>query len=227
MSNSKENVTIKGTKDGFNFMLNSACSFDAVLDELQHKLNHSHGKILSGPIVHVHIKTGERRLTDDQKHKLLAAIRQKGNLLVQSIQSNEPAEQSAEGFHYSDVVVGMVRSGQVLEHEGHLLLLGDVNPGGTIRCSGNIYVMGMLRGTAHAGMYGDTKAVITASYMKPTQLRIAGVISRPPEEWESDDHRMEVAYLQGETISIEKVTQMHRVQDIMNRWGEKLWEKQS
>jgi septum site-determining protein MinC len=104
----------------------------------------------------------------------------------------------------------MIRSGQTLETEGHLLLLGDVNPGGTLRCTGDIYVMGALRGTAHAGCEGDENAIIAASLMKPMQLRIADVISRPPDEWASAEPWMEYAFLREGTMAIDKMASLGR-----------------
>src|SRR5699024_10424628 len=84
----------------------------------------------------------------------------------------------------------VVRSGQVLRVEGDLLLIGDVNPGGKVVATGDIYIMGNLRGIAHAGINGNRKAIIAASYMKPTQLRIADYISRAPD-YETDGVYME------------------------------------
>lgn len=72
----------------------------------------------------------------------------------------------------------IVRSGQVLEVKGDLLLIGDVNPGGTVRAGGNIFVLGSLKGIAHAGFNGNNHAVIAASEMLPTQLRINHVLNR-------------------------------------------------
>lgn len=54
--------------------------------------------------------------------------------------------------------------------------------------------MGQLLGIAHAGADGDEDAVIAASYMKPSQLRIAGYISRAPD-YESDGVYMEYGYI--------------------------------
>ena len=45
----------------------------------------------------------------------------------------------------------VISSGQVFEVPGDLLLIGDVNPDGTVRAGGNIYIMGQLKGIAHAG----------------------------------------------------------------------------
>ncbi|MDY0396870.1 septum site-determining protein MinC [Virgibacillus halophilus] len=88
----------------------------------------------------------------------------------------------------------VVRSGQVLTVTGDLLLVGDVNPGGKVEASGNIYIMGRLHGIAHAGTEGDKEAIIAASYLNPTQLRIAEYISRAPD-YESDGVMMECGYI--------------------------------
>jgi septum site-determining protein MinC len=91
-----------------------------------------------------------------------------------------------------------------------MLLLGDVNPGGTLRCTGDVYVLGALRGTVHAGVEGNQDAIIAASLMKPTQLRIADVISRPPDEWISVEPWMEYAFLREGTMAIDKMTSLSR-----------------
>ena len=76
---------------------------------------------------------------------------------------------------------GTLRSGDHLEAEGSLLLLGDVNPGASIRAGGHVLVWGRLRGTAHAGAEGDREARITALQLRPLQLRIADAVARGPE----------------------------------------------
>jgi septum site-determining protein MinC len=207
----KDNITIKGTKDGITFVLNDTCPFDDLVKEIQYKLENSHQKILTGPIVHVYVKSGQRVLSEQEKQIIKGLMKGRGNLIVQSIDSDQTPGDLTSHFLSSQVIFGMVRSGQVLEHHGNLLLMGDVNPGGTVICSGDIYVMGMLRGTAHAGIHGNHQSIIAASYMKPTQLRIAQVISRPPDEWGSDDNRMEFAYLLDNQMSIEKITKLHRI----------------
>src|SRR5690606_29836682 len=93
-------------------------------------------------------------------------------------------------------VATVVRSGQILEVPGDLLLVGDVNPGGTVRAAGNIFIMGTLKGIAHAGFTGRNEAVIVASFMTPSQLRISDCISRAPDHYDKEDHHlMECAYI--------------------------------
>lgn len=73
-----------------------------------------------------------------------------------------------------------LRSGQRLHHPGHVIVLGDVNPGAEIVAGGHILVWGRLRGTAHAGAAGNEDATVCALDLMPTQLRIAGHIAVSP-----------------------------------------------
>ncbi|HEX7008861.1 MAG TPA: septum site-determining protein MinC, partial [Phycisphaeraceae bacterium] len=66
-----------------------------------------------------------------------------------------------------------LRSGQVVRHQGHLTVLGDVNPGAEVIAGGSVVVWGRVRGTVHAGALGDRSAQICALELAPTQLRIA------------------------------------------------------
>lgn len=204
----KTAITIKGTKEGLVFLLDDRCEFGALLDELQEKLD-KHEQQLTGPIVHVFVKLGSRRIGEEDKERLRAAIRRQGNFLVQAIESDPTPEELEAQRNVMRTMTGIVRSGQTVRHEGHLLLLGDVNPGGSVLCTGDIYIMGALRGTAHAGCEGNANAIIAASLMTPTQLRIAEVISRPPEEWASAEPMMEYAYLRDGVMELDKLTHLH------------------
>jgi septum site-determining protein MinC len=77
---------------------------------------------------------------------------------------------------------GTLRSGDHLQAEGSVLLLGDLNPGARISAGGHVLVWGRLRGVAHAGRRGDSSAKIVALQLRPLQLRIAGAVARGPEE---------------------------------------------
>lgn len=207
----KQHITIKGVKEGLIFLLDDDCEFSALLDELQYKLEKSHQQLLTGPIVHVHVKLGTRQLDEDDKERIRTAIRQQGNLLVQSVESDTPEVVKGEDGRNLKILTGIIRSGQTVEHDGNLLLMGDLNPGGSIMCTGDIYVLGALRGLAHAGTKGLEHAIIAASLLRPTQLRIGEVISRPPDEWMTGDAAMEFAYLNEGVMKIDKLTQLHRM----------------
>ena len=71
---------------------------------------------------------------------------------------------------------GSLRSGQKMETEGSLVILGDVNSGAEEIASDNIVVLGALRGLAHAGAKGNKQAIISAGILDTVQIRIANVI---------------------------------------------------
>jgi septum site-determining protein MinC len=77
---------------------------------------------------------------------------------------------------------GTLRSGDHLESEGSVLVLGDVNPGARISAGGHVLVWGRLRGSAHAGCQGNADARIVALQLRPLQLRIAAAVARGPED---------------------------------------------
>jgi septum site-determining protein MinC len=77
---------------------------------------------------------------------------------------------------------GTLRSGDHLQVEGSLLLLGDVNPGARVSAAGDVRIWGRLRGVAHAGCQGNREARIVALQLRPLQLRIADAVARGPED---------------------------------------------
>lgn len=73
-----------------------------------------------------------------------------------------------------------LRSGFRVSTHGHVVVIGDVNPGAEIIADGNVVVWGRLRGTVHAGAQGNEQSVVCALEMSPTQLRIANLFYAPP-----------------------------------------------
>lgn len=70
-----------------------------------------------------------------------------------------------------------LRSGTRVEYPGHIVIMGDVNPGAEIVAEGNVIVWGRVRGMIHAGAKGDRSAYICALDLSANQLRIADEVS--------------------------------------------------
>jgi len=100
-------------------------------------------------------------------------------------------------------VKGPLRSGQRVYAEDHLVVFGDVNPGAELIAGGDIIVMGVLRGVAHAGVPDNIAAIIAALSLKPTQLRIGHFISRSPEFQDKQDSGPEIARVDTEQIVVD------------------------
>jgi len=94
-----------------------------------------------------------------------------------------------------------MRSGFKVAYHGHVVVLGDVNPGAEIIASGSVVVWGRLLGTVHAGAEGDETAVICALDLSPLQLRIATKVAIAPKG--DKDPQPEVASINGEQIIAE------------------------
>ncbi|MDY6877707.1 MAG: septum site-determining protein MinC [Chloroflexota bacterium] len=115
-----------------------------------------------------------------------AAAQELGLVITLDLHRSRAPEAATEGGE-EPVVEGMVvrrtlRSGQSLRCPSHVVVIGDVNPGAEVVAGGDIVVWGRVRGVVHAGALGDEDAVICALDLAPTQLRIAGLIARSPEE---------------------------------------------
>ena len=74
-----------------------------------------------------------------------------------------------------------LRSGQTLEFDGNIVIIGDCHPGSEIKATGDITVWGALGSIAHAGSRGNRDAKIRALKMNAVQLRIANCYSRRPD----------------------------------------------
>jgi septum site-determining protein MinC len=88
---------------------------------------------------------------------------------------------AAQGEEVAVLVRRTLRSGSSLQHPGHVIVIGDVNPGAEIVAGGDVVVWGRLRGMVHAGAQGNEQAVVCALDLSPTQLRIAGAIALTPK----------------------------------------------
>jgi septum site-determining protein MinC len=92
----------------------------------------------------------------------------------------KPLDTNLEG-EGAILVQRTLRSGYKVSTHGHVIVIGDVNPGAEVIAGGSIVVWGRLRGVVHAGAEGDVTAVVCALDLEPMQLRIAGLVAIPPK----------------------------------------------
>ena len=97
---------------------------------------------------------------------------------------------------------GSLRSGQKLESDGSLVILGDVNSGAEVIASDNIVVLGNLRGLAHAGAKGNKQAIISAGLLDTVQIRIANIVKEIDRD-EEPMHKQAYISVENDQIIIE------------------------
>ena len=108
-----------------------------------------------------------------------------------------------------------IRGGVKEEYIGSLVIMGDVNNGAEVVASGNIMILGKLRGLAHAGANGNTKAVISANSTSKTQIRIADKLKVIDEY-----SRCPIFYIKDDEI-FEEVKEVQELNSEENKKGNK------
>ncbi|PLT30141.1 septum site-determining protein MinC [Peribacillus deserti] len=208
-----QNVIIKGTKQGLTLHLDDSCSFQMLMQELDAKLSANIRTQENSPLIKVRVHTGNRYVDEKQEAELKELILKKKIFQIEEIKSNvitlEEAKRMKEESEMTSVCA-IIRSGQVIEVPGDLLLIGDVNPGGQVSAGGSIFVLGTLKGIAHAGKHGKLEAVVTASVLKPSLLKIGDIINPTPENFMQEAHEMECAYVEDGQIIIDKLQVLKR-----------------
>ncbi len=120
-----------------------------------------------------------------------------------AVEPDEELEPIATDLHGEEaaLIKRTLRSGQTVRHPGHVVVIGDVNPGAEIIAGGNVVVWGRIRGVVHAGATGDKKAVVCALDLSPTQLRIGSQVSVSPKR--RGKSKPEMAFLRDEQLVAE------------------------
>ncbi|KTE92170.1 septum site-determining protein MinC [Desulfitobacterium sp. LBE] len=194
-----EHIALKGTREGLILYLDPEADFSLLMDELK-KLLEDSDQFLQGAMVRCY--GGEKEYSPEQQEELTCCLAEhsltlKGWLTAAEVYSSvrktpavqeEPQRIPEEGMEEgpSLFVERTLRSGASIQYDGHVIILGDVNPGAEIVAGGNIVVIGSLKGVAHAGAKGNRNSIVTAYHLVPTQLRIADLVTRSPEgeqEW--------------------------------------------
>lgn len=206
----KHLVSIKGTKDGLVLRLDDQCAYADLVEEIKRKVS---DEGIEGQ-AEVLLQLGNRYCSEDQKRDLIACVHTSPHLRVSRVQSDVISfEESNQRVleRQSETFVGIVRSGQVIRAEGDLVVVGDVNPNGKLIAGGNIFVLGRLKGIAHAGAKGNKEAVIAASWLEATHLMIAEAIELMTDELTilSEQPEMECAYLHANGfIAIDRLQEL-------------------
>jgi len=176
-------VAIKGGKEGLRLHLDESAVWSEVLGALRSQLDQG-AQFFNGARVIVDI--GNRALTEEQFAELMALMHEhhlEASALASTSRESRSAARAA-GVVARPVARSVaapdepgealfvwrtIRSGQVVRHQGHITIVGDVNAGAEVIAGGSVVVWGRLRGTVHAGALGDRSAMICAIELRPTR----------------------------------------------------------
>lgn len=215
-----EAVEFKGNREGLVVILDSSLEFDYLCEKIKEKIKAADSFL--GTNTEIILSLGDNAL-DFEKRDLLKKLFNSFGMITKKIippLAEQYAGNIAEDLNVikgtvvdSDsiltkgptlVVRKNLRSGQTLSHAGTVIILGDINPGAEVVAEGHIFVVGSIRGVAHAGSNGDRKALVFASRLQPTQLRIADMITRAPDGDQLIPKEPEIARIKDNRMIIEK-----------------------
>lgn len=214
------NVTIKGTREGLLIALGGG-EWGALLEELAERLERTATFFQGGRVT---LEVGDRELPREGIQAIVELLARHGIALESVLSTAAETRQAAQalglrtasepqverpssrverGSSEGVLVRRTLRSGQVIHHPGHVVIIGDVNPGAEVVAGGDVVVWGRLRGLVHAGAVGDDGALVCALSLAPTQLRIGNHIARPPDQEEQGDQPPEMAQVRDGRIVVE------------------------
>lgn len=209
-------VMIKGDKYGIVLVMDKDMPFSDLLEKIAEKFS-SAAKFYGNATMAISFKG--RKLTVEEEKQILDTIesntklniicvvdtdQERQEMFKKAVEAKLMAQSTGTGqFHK-----GTLRSGQVLESESSIIILGDVNPGAKVIAKGNVIVLGSLKGTIYAGINGNENAFVVALYMNPVQIRIGDTIARSPDDAISKknmDMEPKIAFVESGNIYIEKL----------------------
>ena len=192
-----QTVMIKSNKYGINLILDPNIAFVDLLKAIIEKFEESEKFFKNSKLG---ISFEGRRLSNEEEQKIIDAITEHTSIEILCVVDN--SEESAQKMKaqidaYNEAMEreyakamsssgefyrGTLRSGQILESDASITILGDVNPGARVTSGGNIVVLGALKGNAQAGIYGDTSCFILALEMDPIQIQIGNLLAKSPDK---------------------------------------------
>lgn len=209
----KDVVTLKVKRDRLKIYLDPEANFIEIKNSLLDKIIEM--KNFVGD-VKTAIEFTDRDITDEEEDELLNIIKENSGMDVTYVFSNgetDPKMKAVfDSLKYEGKVKffkGILRSGNLLEYDGSIIVFGDINPGGIVKASDSVIVLGHLNGTVYAGTEKGKDAFIGAIHMNPIQLKIGDCIARNPNpQMENNkklknDNGFEIAYVNNGNIFIE------------------------
>ena len=216
-----QSVVIKSNKYGLIVILDKELDFARLKQEVAEKFQSS-AKFFGN--AQMAISFQGRKLSLEEEMELVEAITDNCQIKVVSIvdenkateeamkQALEKQEEQADLMNLQDgrFYKGTLRSGQVLESETSIIILGDVNPGARVISKGNVIVLGSLKGNIFVGAAGNENAFVAALSMDPMQIRIGDIIARCADGTSGKKKKAEdkpkIAYVEDGNIYIEPIT---------------------
>lgn len=210
----KDAVIIKAHKSGIVVVLDPKQEFEQLKKQVTEKFREAEKFFGDAKMA---VRFEGRQLTEEEQMALVDCITRNSRVKILCIVENDPKQEKEFEKSLNQKLLeldantgqfykGNFRSGQVLEAETSIIILGDVHVGAKIISKGNIIILGALKGNVFAGAAGNQKAFVVALEMQPMQIRIAEMIARSPDRQEKQKNKeAKIAFAEDGNIYIETI----------------------
>ena len=181
------NIKISQTLNEIVLNINVVASLQEILEELDSKLPKLKSFYKTSKLP---MKITGKLFTENEMEKITDKINSEIEVLIKyddpsdllGLHAIKKTFETDTEISETKYIQNSIRSGQKEEYSGSLVIMGDVNFGAEVVAGGNIAILGTLRGVAHAGANGNIKAIVSASCMDVTQVRIGNLVKEIGEK---------------------------------------------
>lgn len=209
-------ILMKGTLDGLKIVLDDSHKFLPVFELLEKKIKASKA-FFAGNKISLALKN--RVMTEDEFDYARTHLLFKYGIEIESEVPKDQLQKAEQTLitpppvtpvstpvaSNIKIISHTLRAGQMVEHNGDIVILGDVNPGAEVTSTGSIYIFGSLRGRIWCGSKGDRSASIVALDFEPVQMRIADKVVISPGRTPNREQVPQKAFIDEDSIVVVRI----------------------
>ncbi|MBQ9730937.1 MAG: hypothetical protein IJV94_02265 [Bacilli bacterium] len=157
-----EIVTIRCENDEVIMSLNEEVEFQVLIDTIQERLRVFKKNKAEAP-KKIKLDLGHRKTKPSELLEIFDVIMKEEIVLIDGIDFKN------NDLNDTEIYEGIIRGGQIKYFDNSIMIMGDINPGATIYCAENLYVVGKIKGKVIAK---NKKSMIVASEYNKCLIQI-------------------------------------------------------
>lgn len=200
-------IQVRGNKDGINAIIDieKFSTFNEVINVLVDRLSIGKGFYRNSILK---LTANFKNVTDSEIAKLKDELFDKIHIrdcIFEDISKKKSEDNKVFNGIYegkTKFIRKTIRSGQLINYPGNIVIIGDINSGAEVIAKGNIVVLGSIKGQVRAGIGGNDKSIIAAFSLQPEVLQINEILTIAPEDGSKPSYP-EVAKIKDGAIVVE------------------------
>lgn len=217
----KNSVIIKSFQHGISLHLSNEEPIENILMEIADKFKESAAFFKDAKMV---LSIVGKELTDEEEKAVIGAIEENSeirilcligkdseteNQILKAVDAYQNFDSTEQERNLGQFYKGSLKSGQVLETDSSIIILGDVNPGANVISKKDIIIIGGLYGNAYAGGSGEMGHYIIALDVSCECLKVDNHRYENPKtpKWPiKPKYRPQIAHVVNDTVVLENIT---------------------